>query len=66
MIEEVGVKTEELRWIMLVDDQRITLNRIQPRMMTIVKSKRDPAEILEEMWEDLRQKQLARERNAAV
>ncbi len=35
-------------------------------MTTIVKSKRDPAEILEEMREDLRQKQLARERNAAV
>ncbi len=49
VVEEAGVKPEKLKWITLVDGQRITLNGIRPRMTSIFKSKRDPAEILEEM-----------------
>ncbi|PBK86656.1 hypothetical protein ARMGADRAFT_1169098 [Armillaria gallica] len=66
LVKEAGVKPEKLKWITLVDGQRITINGIRPRMTSIVKSKRDPAEILEEMREELCQKQLTRERNTAV
>ncbi|KAK0196032.1 hypothetical protein F5146DRAFT_1133499 [Armillaria mellea] len=60
LIDEARPELEELRWITLVDDQRITLNGIQSTMMTIVKSRRDPAEVLEEIREEMRQLELQR------
>ncbi|KAF8966883.1 hypothetical protein BDZ97DRAFT_1805703, partial [Flammula alnicola] len=59
LIDEADVKPEELKWITLVDDQRITLNGIRPIQVVIVKPKKTAAEIIAELEEEVRQKLLS-------
>ncbi len=49
-----GVKVDELKWITLVDNQRIIINGIRPRKVIFEKSTRTPAEIMAEMMETAR------------
>ncbi|KAF8970986.1 hypothetical protein BDZ97DRAFT_1753745 [Flammula alnicola] len=56
LMNGAGVKADELKWISLLDNRKITAKGIQPKRMTIGKSTMTPAEVIEEMKEAVRLK----------
>ncbi len=59
LMKGVSVKTDELKWITLVDNRRITINGIRPRKVIFEGSTTwTPAEILAETMEEGRKRKL--------
>ncbi len=59
LVKGAAVKADELKWITLVDNRRITINGIRPRKVIFERSTtRTSAEILAETMEEGRKRKL--------
>lgn len=48
-MNHTGVKADELKWVTLLNNRKISDEGIQPKRMTIGKSTKTPAEVIGEM-----------------